>query len=191
MRSFAHIHIGTRPVPVLPFRAIIAFIISVIILVGVLFAVDRKLTPAPMNRGALVLPAWYWEDKRINLNNDLKSLSCVKNTVWISKGFPVDLNRKKSKRILVTGDSFVWGDGYANMNDLWWRQLERELARRGYGQIEVIAMGYPGLSTRDQLHAAMLVVPKFKPDLIIWGYTTNDPDEKMVPCYFRIPSSPL
>jgi hypothetical protein len=181
MRFFAQIHIGTRPVPALPFHAITALFISVIILVGVLFALDWKLTPGHGNRGALVLPAWYWEDKRINLNNDFKNLSCVENPVWTSKGFPVDLNRKKSKRILVTGDSFVWGDGYANMNDLWWRQLERELVRRGYGQIEVIAMGYPGLSTRDQLHAAMLVAPKFKPDLIIWGYTTNDPDERMVP----------
>jgi lysophospholipase L1-like esterase len=82
------------------------------------------------------------------------------------------------RRILVLGDSFVWGDGYSNANDIWWRQLERELRQRGYGDVDVIAAGVNGASTQDQLRwlKTLGIDGLGSPDVIIFGYVTNDPD---------------
>jgi hypothetical protein len=77
------------------------------------------------------------------------------------------------------GDSYVWGDGYSNFNDIWWRQLQRELLYRGY-QVEVIAAGQKAASTHDQFGHLKKIVSSYDPDLIIWGYVTNDPDEGLV-----------
>ena len=74
----------------------------------------------------------------------------------------------------------MWGDGYANLNDIWWRQLERELRRRGYEDVEVIGLGNNGASTRQQLEHLRRALPRYRPDLVIWGYVTNDPDEGLV-----------
>ncbi|HSY53575.1 MAG TPA: SGNH/GDSL hydrolase family protein, partial [Opitutaceae bacterium] len=74
-----------------------------------------------------------------------------------------------------------WGDGYANMNDIWWRQLARELRLRGYAEVEVLGVGKRGASTHDELDQLRKVFPKYRPDLVIMGYVTNDPDEHRVP----------
>lgn len=133
---------------------------------------------------------WYEEDSRINKNNEEKNLGSWAASrsdvlpVWTSKGFPVSKEKTRKKRILVMGDSFVWGDGYPNMNDIWWRQLQRELERRGYEEVEVIAAGLNGMATRQELEAAEKVVPAYRPDIVIWGYVTNDPDEGIVKLLF-------
>ena len=75
------------------------------------------------------------------------------------------------------GDSFVWGSPYITLNHMWWRQLGQILEPNA---IEVIALGRPGASTHDQLQWAKYFVPKYQPDLIIWGYVTNDADEGLV-----------
>ncbi|MEH2137446.1 SGNH/GDSL hydrolase family protein [Nostoc sp.] len=128
--------------------------------------------------------AWQQENDRINQNNKKKILTSGRvlnpaqgEWIWRSKGFPVNKLATKPKRILVMGDSFVWGSGYSNMNDIWWRQLQRELTRRGYEQVEVIAAGLSGASTHQELNQARNLVPVYQPDLILWGYVTNDPDE--------------
>ena len=123
---------------------------------------------------------WERENARINENNFAKILLSPDEWIWRSQGFPVSEERKKPHRILVVGDSFVWGDGYANMNDLWWRQLERELRRRGYQDVEVIALGNSGATTRQELDHLRKVLPRYRPDLVIWGYVTNDADEGLV-----------
>jgi hypothetical protein len=123
---------------------------------------------------------WQQENERINENNFAKILLSPDEWIWRSQGFPVGQERKKPHRILVVGDSFVWGDGYANMNDLWWRQLERELRRRGYQAVEVIGLGSSGASTRQELDRLRNALPRYRPDLVIWGYVTNDADEGIV-----------
>lgn len=135
----------------------------------------------------LSLPEWQQEDKRINQNNKEKILTSGSLSkpaqgewIWRSAGFPVTKSPKTSKRILIMGDSFVWGDGYANMNDIWWRQLQRELTQRGYDRVEVIAAGLNGASTRQQLEQAKNIIQIYKPNLVIWGYVTNDPDEGII-----------
>ncbi len=97
--------------------------------------------------------------------------------VWRSDLFPVTPKKTRSKRILVMGDSYVWGDGYGNMNTIWWRQLQLELERRGYHDVEVIAAGLCGAPTIWELGWAKKIVPEYQPDLVIWGYLTNDPKE--------------
>ena len=88
---------------------------------------------------------------------------------------------------MVISDSWVWGDGYANMNDIWWRQLARELRRRGYADVEVLGVGKRGASTHDELDQLRKVFPKYRPDLVIMGYVTNDADEHQVPQFdYRI-----
>lgn len=156
----------------------------VAVTVAVLFGVDR-LVLASIGGDApgsvkLNTQDWQQEDALINANNKAKVLRSEQDWLWSSRGFPVSRDRKLSHRILVVGDSFVWGDGYANMNDIWWRQLERELRWRGYEQVEVMAIGRNGASTRQQLDHLRNALPRYRPDLVIWGYVTNDADEGLV-----------
>lgn len=150
-------------------------------------SVTQARTQSRQQLPQLSPPAWQQENDRINRNNKEKILTSgiVRNPaqgewIWRSKGFPVSQLAAKPKRILVMGDSFVWGSGYSNMNDIWWRQLQRELTRRGYEQVEVIAAGLSGASTHQELEQARNLVPVYKPNLIIWGYVTNDPDEGVI-----------
>ena len=128
----------------------------------------------------LATRSWQEENARINQNNFAKILLAPDEWIWRSRGFPASEERKKPHRILVVGDSFVWGDGYANMNDLWWRQLERELRRRGYADVEVMGLGNGGASTRQALEHLRTALPRYRPDLVIWSYVTNDADEGLV-----------
>ena len=85
--------------------------------------------------------------------------------------------RQGQAKILVVGDSFVWGEGLTNLNQIWWNVMARELERRGW-DCEVYAAGAPGASTYYEF--AMLrdtsLLEDIQPDLIILGYVTNDVD---------------
>ncbi len=104
---------------------------------------------------------------------------------WNSQ--PVQVEKTTARRVLVLGDSFVTGSAYLTLNHQWWRQLALELSARGYDQVEVIAAGNSGFSTGEQLQLARQLVPIYQPDLIIWGYVSNDPDERLL----RLAGSPL
>ena len=87
------------------------------------------------------------------------------------------IGEKARPRILVVGDSFVFGEGLSNTNQIWWRKMESELGRRGY-DCEVYAAGLAGASTYDEylwLKDTKLL-EDIQPDLIIIGYVVNDPD---------------
>ena len=126
-------------------------------------------------------PEWYAENENILAMDSykLRDMSPEK-PVWHSKGFPVVMDKIPSHghRILVLGDSFVWGDGYANMNDLWWRQLQRELNRRGYWDVEVVAMGLNGAATGNEFYwlRDFNLAARLHADFILWGYVSNDAD---------------
>jgi len=85
--------------------------------------------------------------------------------------------REGPAKILVVGDSFVWGDGLTNLNQIWWNVMARELERRGY-DCEVYALGRPSASTYDEYLwlRDTGVLDDIRPDLIIIGYVTNDAD---------------
>lgn len=100
--------------------------------------------------------------------------------IWRSKSFVVKPEKANRKRILVIGDSFVWGDGYANMNDIWWRKLQRELVKRGYYNTEVLALGWNGFNTLEEFEYLKAIFKKYNPDIIIWDYVINDPDTGVI-----------
>lgn len=153
------------------------FAISLLLIGGTALGVDRLVLPALEDSNYLESHKWSDENHLINHFIYLRNKANADCPIWRSDGMPVSEAKTKSKRILVMGDSFIWGDGYTNANTLWWKQLEKELNGRGYDDVEVIAAGLCGASTRTELDWLAKLVPAYKPDLVIIGYVTNDPDE--------------
>lgn len=153
------------------------FAASLVIVAGVAALLDRWIIPAMENSGQLESYLWNDENHRINHFVYLRNQARKDNPVWRSQLLPVAEAHPGKKRILVMGDSFVWGDGYSNINTLWWRQLGQELKARGYHDVEVVGAGLCGASTHDQLNWVKALLPKYTPDLVVFGYVTNDPDE--------------
>lgn len=154
------------------------FALSLIMLVVLSFVLDRLIIPALEDEGKIVSHSWDEEDQLVYYWGYVKNKADLKSRpVWHSNLWPVAEKSPKRHRILVLGDSFIWGYGYNNMNDIWWRQLARELERRGYKDVEVIAAGRCAINTKIELDVAKKVIPKFKPDLVIWGYIPNDAHE--------------
>lgn len=144
-------------------------------------AMEYLFLPVLESTGFFGGAKWNEENKRIVQMNLFRSSSCSENGIWRSQLIPVPHRISASPRILVVGDSYIWGDGYLNINDTWWRQLERELHRRGYNRCEVDAIGYRGYSLSDEIRAVKRAIQEIKPDLIVWGYTPNDADEHLIP----------
>lgn len=166
------------PVPVYVVKSVFTILF---VTIAALTILDRFILPNLENQGIVVSHLWHSENAMRNRNNELK----IKNQdyVWKSKGIQVGKKSVKPKRILVMGDSFVWGYGHTNVNDLWWRQLQRELNNRGYNEVEVIAAGTSGASTFEQFDALIEnnLLDEYSVDAVIWGYVTNDPDQRMIP----------
>ena len=170
--------------PILPFRGLGILSALVVLLGGVAGVVDIMLGNL-VSQGDSNAAAWSSENTIINSQNYKKILNSQSDPIFRSVGFAAPKIDRGRKRILIIGDSFIWGDGHTNINMIWWRQLQWELMRRGYHSVDVIAAGLNGASTQDQL--AWLDKPSFleetRPDAIIFGYVTNDPqirDEKGV-----------
>lgn len=166
-----------RRLLVLPFRAVLYFGCSVLIVLLLLACVDRFVIPELQRKGELPSPAWKDHNERVFKFLTQRNCATGENPVWRSGSHPVSEDANGKKRILVMGDSFVWGDGLSNMNDIWWQQLQSELQSRGYNDVEIIAAGKCGASTRMELDWAKKLFPIYKPDMVIFGYVTNDPDE--------------
>ena len=162
---------------VLPFRAVLYFGCSVLIVLLLLACIDRFLLPELVRKGELPSAVWKDHNERVFKFITQKNCATADDPIWRSASHPVSPEANGKKRILVMGDSFVWGDGLANMNDIWWQQLQNELKTRGYNDVEVIAAGKCGASTRMELDWAKKIFPIYKPDMVIFGYVTNDPDE--------------
>lgn len=146
-------------------------------LLGVSLTIDRLFLPGLVKMGALADFSWDLQDKKYIEYMFARNEATRENPIWRSSGWPVSIEKKKPHRILVVGDSYVWGNGYANMNTLWWRQLARELERRGYNDVEVVGAGMSSTTTRDELQWIKKLVPKYKPDIVLVGYVVNDPEE--------------
>jgi hypothetical protein len=176
--SLARFRVGRRTLYVVPLRAIAYAAVSAAIVFLVLMFVDRWVLGSLEARGWTAGERWAQNNKRIEENDRRKTTTneCELRH-WTGQPLPQSSGRRK---ILVMGDSFVWGPPYVTLNHLWWRQLAIELERRGYRDVDVLAVGHPGWSTHRQLECATHLIPEIKPDVVIWGYVTNDPDEKMV-----------
>jgi hypothetical protein len=180
VRAAATVTIGSTRIPILPLESIKYFGISVALILISVLLLEKGLIPAMERQGKLAGGSWQAESAKILGMNHSRNPATAADPVWKSAGLSFPPAKQKGHRILVMGDSFVAGDSYANLNDVWWRELARELERRGYRDVEVVGAGLSGWSTHDQLDAARKLLPVYHPDLIIWGYVTNDPDEKMV-----------
>lgn len=152
------------------------FAISLSILLIIMTVIDRVVLDWLETRGLLI--STDWEKQTTNAANMLleRNYATFDSPIWRSDAYKVAKERTRSKRILVMGDSFVWGHGLLNMNHTWWRQLQAELDRKGY-DVEVIAAGLCGANTRRELTWARALIKEYKPDMIIWSYVINDPTE--------------
>ena len=83
--------------------------------------------------------------------------------------------------IVVIGDSFVWGDGCTNRNELFWRQLEQMLQKKGY-QCRVYGVGMGGANAYEELSWLIDsdLVENLSPDLVLFGYVENDAEPKAI-----------
>jgi hypothetical protein len=179
VRSLATIRSGRKSFYVLPFRALVYAPISCLAVFLVLLAIDRLVLGSLERAGWTAGELWARHNQWVEQQHRQKTTATnCQPHFWNGQPRPTDPARRT---ILVFGDSFVWGPPYVTLNHLWWRQLAIELERRGYHDVDVLAAGQPGWSTHRQLDCARQLIPELKPNLIIWGYVTNDSDEKRVP----------
>jgi lysophospholipase L1-like esterase len=177
-RAITWVRFGARDLPVFPWLAVKYFLYFVLTVVAIMGATELWLSRLSVKR-VVVSNEWTLENSRINaMNGEKVAAATPRDPVWRSRGIPPPPPNGAKYRILILGDSFVWGDGYANANDIWWRQLDRELKHRGYREVEVVAAGLNGASTQEQLRwlRDLPLLDQVKPDLVIVGYVTNDPD---------------
>lgn len=153
------------------------FFLSLLIILGACILLDRVVIPFMVRSAMLQDNEWVHESDKIVEYMYARNLADEQLPVWRSSAYPVLEEKQKAKRILVVGDSFVWGHGYPSLNSVWWRQLQLELGRRGYKDVEVIAAGMNGHNTRRELNLMKELVPRYRPDMVIVGYVSNDPEE--------------
>jgi hypothetical protein len=183
--SLARFKLGQRTYFIVPFRGVAYGVASLVIVFGLLLAIDRLVLGSLERGGWTAGQQWALHNKIVEENHRRKTTtSGCEPRHWngqpVFEDRPADPAVGRPRKILVLGDSFVWGPPYITLNHLWWRQLAIELERRGYRSVEIVAAGQPGLSTREQLECARRLIPELQPDLVMWGYVTNDPDEKLV-----------
>lgn len=77
--------------------------------------------------------------------------------------------------IVVFGDSFVWGEGSTDRNELFWRQLEQILRSKGY-DCRVYAVGMAGATGYEELSwlTDTSLAGDLDPDIAVFGYVYND-----------------
>lgn len=188
VRSLFSLRLGRRTFYIVPLRSLAYAAASLAIVLALLLVIDRFVLGALETAGWTSGEMWARHNKLVEENHRRKTITneCQLRE-WSGQPLSTDSSHRK---ILVLGDSFVWGPPYTTLNHLWWRQLAIELERRGYRNVEVVAAGHPGWSTHRQLQCAKQLIPEIKPDLVIWGYVTNDPDEKIVPQIFDSQDQP-
>ncbi len=131
-------------------------------------------------KGLIVSTPWVADNQLINRENYAKIQNSMAKPVFRSLGYSAPAPVDGRRRILVIGDSFIWGDGLTNINIAWWRQLQWELERRGYRNVDVVAAGVNGASTQDQFGwlTSGKLLEQTRPDAVVFGYVTNDPQMK-------------
>lgn len=165
--------------PLLPLRGFIALSAAILSIGLVGFIVDKELA-ALANKETINSKEWVAENKTIDVENHKKILNSFTRPLFRSLGYSPSSMVTGRNRILILGDSYILGDGLTNINMTWWRQTQWELERRGYRNLDVIAAGTNGASTQDEYGwlKSNSLIDAAHPDVIIFGYVTNDPDMK-------------
>lgn len=169
-----------------PKPALRFFVVLLAVLLATAFCVEQYIQRQTST--TLLNTSWKQEDTRIKQNN-LQKLGNLDESfpLMTTPGGHMPLQSGKKHHIAAIADSFSWGDGLANINDVWWRQIERELERRGYTDVEVVALGWNGAQTKEEL--GWIRDPRFtdlKAEAIVMGYVVNDPDMGLLPQNYKV-----
>ncbi len=162
-------------------RKVTLKLIKILFIVIILFIVVLSILEIIIKQSANedINKQWYNENEVINnmmrkklSNNERDSVSNIWKYVHEDPVKP----KGDKKRILIVGDSYVWGNGYTNPNMIWWQQLRNMLELNGYNNVELEALGYPGYSTQDEVKklSKKEITELYRPHLIIIGYIAND-----------------
>ena len=86
-----------------------------------------------------------------------------------------DIYTDDTVRIVVIGDSFIWGYACLNRNELFWRQLEQSLRSKGY-DVRIDAVGFSGANSYEELRwlTEYDVISDLKPDIVLFGFVCDD-----------------
>ncbi len=80
-------------------------------------------------------------------------------------------------RIAVFGDSFTMGDGVLE-EQAYPHLVERKLNRISGRRFEVLNWGLSGVNIHQAINRLRTLAPRFKPHLIVYGFTVNDIEGK-------------
>lgn len=130
---------------------------------------------------------WEAENRARQAMHEQMLLHMVNNTsyeagnypLWQRKGADYEYDASPSKKnILVLSDSFGHYYAHSDVNQLFWKQLDKVLKQRGYHDINVISVGIGG----DPTYAYMRrlrdtpMLEDLNPEIVIITYVTNDAD---------------
>src|SRR4051812_21396337 len=118
--SLGSFRLGRRTLYLFPARSIVYAAISLAIVLAVLVAVDRLVLGSLERAGWTAGELWARHNKLVEENHRRKTTTSeCELRHWT--GQPL-ADAAGERKILVLGDSFVWGPPYLTLNHLWWRQ---------------------------------------------------------------------
>jgi hypothetical protein len=85
----------------------------------------------------------------------------------------------RRERVLLIGDSYIWGDGIPTVSDTLPALLRDRLEKRAPGRFDVTSAAYPGLGTYGYRRALERMVPEVHPDLVVVGYLGSADDDPL------------
>lgn len=77
-------------------------------------------------------------------------------------------------RIIGLGDSFTYGSGIKDVNNVYLKKLEKLLNEKKSANHEVLNFAKPGINTEEEIKILKKYALKYKPNIIILGYVLND-----------------
>lgn len=77
-------------------------------------------------------------------------------------------------RIIGLGDSFTYGSGIKDVNDIYLKKLEALLNQNNIQNYEVLSFAKPGINTKKEIEILKDDALKYNPDMVILGYFLND-----------------
>ncbi len=162
----------TNQMRIIKIRSIIINLLLVVISLLIFFSIAEIATRL----------LWHYEAKNqyvgINLEGPDRQIinegvEYRTNSLGLRMNKEVEPERPKGvKRILVLGDSFIFGDGLS-YEDLVTIKIEKILNTE-IKNIEVINAGVGGYNTKDELKQLIRLTPAIRPDLVIVFSFTND-----------------
>ena len=130
---------------------------------------DRGVWSYDQTKGWFHLPD---ADGRSNLGGPDKGIIHINSKGLRGKDFDIE-KAGDTTRILVIGDSFVFGVG-VDEDHLMTTHLQRMLNESSHGRYEVINMGVSGYSTDQEYILFEELGKKLSPDVIVFFFCSND-----------------